>query len=322
MKRQMLMIVNPISGSGIDKLDYTRRITEYLANEGIETTVRMTEYAGHATALAHDAVKSGRFEAVLPFGGDGTINETAKALLHTGVAMGIIPAGSGNGLARHIGLPVDPVKALDTIVQGAYEDCDCGSVNGRYFFCTFGVGYDAAIAERFANSGQRGKMTYIKSAVEEFFKFSHFKYRLHANGQTTDGEAFMMTVCNASQFGNNAYIAPSASITDGMLDLTVIKKSTPIETAMLTVDLTAGTIDRNRLITGTSFTDMIIERANPGPAHLDGEPVTMGCVLSVKCHTGALRLIVPEGRGKFRPLITPAEDLLRDAGQRLQKILG
>lgn len=320
MNRKMLLIINPISGSG-HKDNLAERITAVLARKGIDVDTERTTCSGDATRLARLGVERG-VDAVLACGGDGTVNETARALCDTGMPMGIIPAGSGNGLARHLSIPVDPIVSLDIIAEGRVEDCDYGTVNGRPFFCTFGMGFDAAVSDRFAASGQRGKISYVRSAIEEFLRFHHEHYTIHVDDRVITDDAFLVACCNASQYGNNAYIAPKASITDGVLDMVIVRKANILETAMIGVDLMAGTIHRNRIIETIPVRNATIVREGNGPAHIDGEPVSLGDRLTVECHHGGLRLLIPTDRDEFHPLLTPAEDLLRDINITLNNLLG
>lgn len=320
---KMLLIVNPISGTA-SKNGLAERIVEKLSAHRIYVDIAHTGCRGDATRIAREAVNSD-YDAVLACGGDGTVNETARGLANTGMTMGIIPAGSGNGLARHIGIPIDPIKSLDIIIDRHVNDCDYGTVNDEPFFCTFGVGFDAAVSDRFAASGQRGKMSYIRSAFEEFIKFKCERYTLKADGKIVTDDAFLIACCNASQYGNNAYIAPRASIIDGKLDLIVVRKASILQRAMLGLDLISGTIDQNKLIETYRVKDAVIERSAPGSAHIDGEPVTLSERLEVKCHPASLRLFTPTSQDDFKPIITPIEDLLRDISikfDRLTSMLG
>lgn len=310
MAQRMMLIINPISGTG-DKSGLSAKIVNRLGASGIHVDVENTKCRGDATRLARQGVDMG-YDAVLACGGDGTVNETARAMLGTGVAMGIIPNGSGNGLARHLGIPIDPLLSLDIIAEGNTRSCDCGTVNNRPFFCTFGVGFDAAVSDRFAASGKRGKISYIRSAIEEFIRYRHEQYTLHVDGKIITDDAFLIACCNASQYGNNAYIAPHASVTDGLLDLIVVRKASLIETMMVGIDLISGTIDQNRIIDTIRVRNAVIERTSAGSAHIDGEPVSLGETLNVKCHPGLLRLFVPTDKPEFKPIITPFEDTIRD----------
>ena len=165
-ERRALLIVNPISGTS-RKEGLEEKVVSYLGLHGIEVTPRRTTCAGDATRLAREGVEEG-FDMVIAAGGDGTVNETANALCDTGTAFGIIPCGSGNGLARHLGIPVDIRAALEIIAEGRTELCDHGVVNGLNFFCTFGMGFDATVSHKFAESKHRGKLTYISNTFREY----------------------------------------------------------------------------------------------------------------------------------------------------------
>lgn len=319
MDTKMLLIVNPISGTD-DKKGLALKITDHLAQKGIAVETAYTQCRGDATRLAREGVAAG-MDAVLACGGDGTVNETARAMRGTGVAMGIIPAGSGNGLARHLGIEIDPIRSLDVIAEGHMEDCDYGTINGTPFFCTCGMGYDAAVSDRFAASGKRGKISYIRSAVMEFLNYKHERYIIRTNGCEITDDAFLVACCNASQYGNNAYIAPQASLTDGLLDLIVVRKANLLETMAAGIDLMIGTLNHNRLIETYRVKEVEIERSASGPAHIDGEPITLPDHINIKCHPGQLRLFTPRIREDFKPLITPVEDLIRDIGLTIDRIL-
>lgn len=311
----MLLIINPISGTS-DKQGLADRIVASLGARGIDVQIACTERAGHATELAAQAVAEG-FDAVLACGGDGTVNETATAMCGTGVPLGIIPAGSGNGLARHMEIPMDAMASLDVIAEGHVEDCDYGTVNGRPFFCTFGVGFDAAVSDRFASSGSRGKLTYVRSAIAELMHYRPRHYRMVVDGRSVECDAFILACANASQYGNNAYIAPHASIRDGMLDLIAVASNTPLSTAMMGIDMMSGTLDHNRTVEVFRFRHAVIERDEDGPGHIDGEPATLGRRMEVECHPGQLRLFTRRDKRPFRPIITPARSMLEELMLRL-----
>ena len=201
---RLLLIINPVSGTS-NKKELADKITSRLSAEGFEVETALTACRGDATRLARLAVDNG-MAGVLACGGDGTVNETARALCGTDVSLGIIPAGSGNGLARHLGIPIDPMLSLDVIAERHIVPCDYATVNGSQFFCTFGVGFDAAVSHRFARQGRRGMATYVKSAFSEYLNYRPQVYTVSANGVPITEKAFLVAVCNASQYGNNAYI--------------------------------------------------------------------------------------------------------------------
>lgn len=307
---RLKLIVNPIAGTR-RKSDMVQRLVQRLGEMGFEVDAEYTRASGDATLIARRAVDEG-WDGVLACGGDGTVNETARAMRDTGVPMGIIPAGSGNGLARHITIPIDPMLSLEIIEQRHIVDCDYCEVNTNPFFCTFGMGFDAAVSDRFASSGKRGKATYIKSAFAEFMHYKTDNYVLELDGRRIEREAFLVACCNASQYGNNAYIAPHASITDGLMDVIIIRKASQLRTFLVGFDLMSGLISDNSLIEIHRVKRAVIDRSQDGPAHLDGEPVRMGRHLDLAIHPGGLRLFAAPGKTPFKPLLTPAESLIQD----------
>lgn len=318
--KRLFLIINPVSGTH-SKDGLADRLIEGLSERGFDVTAEFTQCADDATRLAKLAVEQG-FDGVLACGGDGTVNETARAMTGTGVAMGIIPAGSGNGLARHINIPIDPMMALDVIAERCVRDCDYGDVNGHPFFCTFGMGFDAAVSDRFAAAPSRGKMTYVKSALQEFVNYRAHPYRIVADGEEIADEAYVVAVCNASQYGNNAYIAPDASITDGLLDLVVIRNVPKASTVVLGVEMMAGTLTDNRALIKRKARNIEIYRDEAGPAHLDGEPFhDAGTDIKVTCHAGGLRLFTTESKTPFRPILTPIQSMVNDLGISLKNLV-
>lgn len=307
-KRAML-IINPISGTG-KKKGLPEMVQQKMSSLGYDLDIRFTTGRGDATRLAHEAVDKG-LDAVLAAGGDGTVNETAQALCGSSVALGIIPSGSGNGLARHIGIPVNARASLDVIAEDNIVECDYGTVNSRPFFCTFGVGFDAAVSHAFAKQSRRGLITYMKSALSQYLNYKPETYTISANGKVLTERAFVIACCNASQYGNNAYVAPDASIRDGLLDIVIIHQGSPIDTAMVGMDLFTGYINKNTLIHSFRAPSAVIYRNNEGPAHIDGEPMLLDDILDVKCHHSGLRIFVPTDKPGFKPVVTPMRSIWR-----------
>ncbi len=300
----MLLIVNPISGTRhIPSLG--RRLLDRLRSRGFDVEMRLTEYGGHAREIAHEAVREG-LDAVLACGGDGTINEVASALVGSRTALGILPNGSGNGLARHIGIPCDPLRALDIISAGVVRDCDWCDAAGAPFFCAFGIGFDAAVAHRFALSKTRGLATYLKSALEEFRTYEPKHYIVTADdGTGWEGDAMLVSVCNASQLGNNAYMAPHASISDGMMDITIVEKSNMFRYTQLGINLMGGALRQSSGLRMLRARKVMIGREEEGPAHIDGEPVLMGRDVTLEVHPGELRIFINPFRRDVKPWLTP-----------------
>ena len=276
---------------------------------------------GRAARLAGEAARKGYY-GVLACGGDGTVNETARALCSTGTALGILPAGSGNGLARHLQIPVDISLALKVIAADNVVDSDYGTVNGRPFFCTFGMGFDAAVSHRFARQSRRGMLSYVKSAISEYVQYRPQTYTVSANGKLLTEKAFLIAVCNASQWGNNAYIAPEASITDGLLDITIVHSGTAIDAAVMGMDIFTGYINKNTMVHTFRAPACVIYRNGAGEAHIDGEPMMMDDILDVKCHHGALKVFTPGATHRFTPVITPLHEMIKGARLSLKHLLG
>ncbi len=310
-----MLVINPISGTG-NKKGLADNVISALDNYDID--VRLTTCRGDATRLAHEAVDKG-YRAVLAAGGDGTVNETAKALCGSDVILGIIPSGSGNGLARHLQIPVNVKHSLDIIAANNIIQADYGSVNNNPFFCTFGVGFDAAVSHSFAKQSHRGLLRYIKSALTEYIKYKSETYTISANGKILTEKAFVVACCNASQYGNNAYIAPDASITDGLLDIIIIHQGSPIDTALVGMDLFTGYINKNTMIHSLRAPAAVIYRTSQGPAHIDGEPMMMDDIMDIKCHHNGLRIFAPDENQHFRPLVTPFNSFWRNLTSAFRK---
>ncbi len=312
---RILLIINPISGTA-SKRGLKETIEKRIRAMGHSIDTALTQGPGDATLLARQAVADG-YDAVLACGGDGTVNEVAKGLVGSGVALGILPNGSGNGLARHIDIPVDPIMALQAIKKGRIVDCDYCTVNDTPFFCTFGLGFDAAVSHRFATSHRRGLLAYLKSTLDEFIRFTPETYQITADDKTLSIDAFLIACCNASQYGNNAFIAPTASITDGLLDITIVHSGNALSQAFVGVELLAGSIAKGGLIDTFRTSSLTIRRPSAGIAHIDGEPVELDDTLEIKCHHGGLKIISPKKHSRFRPLFTPASMLAKECYMRI-----
>lgn len=309
-KREALLIINPVSGTR-SKRGLGDTVTERLGKVDINVSVLETSGAGDAAAFAERAARDG-VDLVVSAGGDGTVNEIAGALSHSGTTLGIIPLGSGNGLARTLGIPQDVDEALKIIADGHIMKCDRGIVNNLPFYCTFGVGFDAVVSEKFASMSRRGRISYIRSVVREFLNYRSQPYAISVNGAVITEKAFLIAVCNASQYGNNAYIAPQAKLTDGLLDITVIHSGNPLSTALLGVDLMTGYLDRNTQIQTFRVSAATITRLSCGPAHVDGDPLTLGKSLEIICDPAALSVCVPAKEEEFKPLVSPLRAMLND----------
>ncbi|MBD5195282.1 MAG: diacylglycerol kinase family lipid kinase [Bacteroidales bacterium] len=309
-KKKLLVIVNPISGTA-SKDGLADRLRSGLRRAGFEIDIAMTERAGHGFKLARQGVED-NYYGILAAGGDGTVNEIASAVRGSDTVMGILPYGSGNGLARHIYGSIDIDHSIDVISRDFPQRCDYGTVNGTPFFCTFGLGFDAKVSQQFSKLPTRGLTTYIKSAIQEYLTFSPTEYRICSDSKEVNVKAFIVAVCNASQYGNNAFIAPQASIRDGLLDIMIIHEGNPLTRALAGVELFTGHLDHNLLIE-----TMRVEKATikhlPGPAHIDGEPMMTPETLNIECHKGDIKLFYDPQKPPFRPFLTPIESMRNDS---------
>jgi len=309
-KKTALLVVNPKSGTR-SKEGLGECVAERLADCGISVGVAYTEGPGHAVELATEAVGKGT-DIVISAGGDGTVNEIASELSHTATSLGIIPLGSGNGFARSLGIPQDVGEALKIIGSGHSITCDRGIVNGHPFYCTSGIGFDAAVSEKFAKTKRRGRISYVKNVLLEFLKYQPEPYAIAIEGRVITERAFLIAICNASQYGNNAYIAPNAKLSDGMLDLIVIHDGSPLSTVKVGVDLLTGYLDRNTRIDTFRISSASISRSGEGPVHVDGEPLHLGSRLDVVCDALSLKVCAPEKMETFKPIVSPFLAMLSD----------
>ncbi|MCH5226997.1 MAG: diacylglycerol kinase family lipid kinase [Muribaculaceae bacterium] len=308
--KKALLIINPVSGTR-SKRGLASAVKSHLKPFGIDTEVKLTEAGGDAFKFASEAVERG-YDMVLTAGGDGTVNEAANALASSSCTLGILPFGSGNGLARSVGIPQDLFGALKLVEEAHTLTCDRGIVNGKPFYCTFGIGFDAAVSEKFATMKRRGKVTYIRSAFREFLNYQSKAYAIVINDKIITEKALLIAVCNAPQYGNNAYIGPKAKLTDGLLDITVVHSDRIFNTILMGMDMLTGMLDKNRSIGTFRVPALTIVRTDEGPVHLDGEPMHMGKKLDIQCQKAVLKVFAPEKQTEFLPFISPIRAILDD----------
>ncbi|WP_281644914.1 diacylglycerol/lipid kinase family protein [Bacteroides zoogleoformans] len=295
-KKKIVFIINPISGAQ-NKEVILKWVSEKLDKEKYVQEVLYTERAGHAVEIAAQKVKE-KVHAVVAIGGDGTINEIARSLVHSQTALGIIPCGSGNGLARHLQIPMEPKKAIEVINEGVMEVIDYGKINEVPFFCTCGVGFDAFVSLQFSKAGKRGPLTYLEKTLLESLKYRPETYELEMDGSTLRYKAFLIACGNASQYGNNAYITPQAALNDGLLDVTILEPFTVLDVPSLSFQLFNKTINQNSRIKTFRCQALRIHRSKPGVVHFDGDPMMTGENIDVKIVKKGLQVIVPRGAEK------------------------
>lgn len=291
--QSILFIINPISGT-TNKEAIEQAIDRRLDRERFVASICYTQHAGHAAEIAQKAAQEG-INIVVAVGGDGTINEVARSLVHTDTALGIIPSGSGNGLARHLHIPLDPDAAIDILNQSVVHNLDYGRINGRPFFCTCGVGFDAFISMKFAEAGKRGVTTYVEKTLIDGLNYKPQTYRITIGRNTATAEvheAFLISAANASQYGNNAYIAPHASMKDGLLDVTILTPFNILETPAIVLQLFSKKIEQNSHVKAFRTDYLRIEREKAGVAHSDGDPFDTDAVLEVELVPASFKVVV------------------------------
>ena len=288
-KRTITFIINPISGTH-SKDAMPELIQQTIDAEKFDVDVRLTEYAGHASEIARQCVAQGT-DVVAAVGGDGTINEVARSLTHTQTALAIVPCGSGNGLARHLCLPMDTRKSIEIINQCNIEAFDYGVINEQPFFCTCGMGFDAFISLKFAEAGKRGPITYVENVLKEGLKYKPETYEIIDDSGTARYKAFLIACANASQYGNNAYIAPGATMKDGQMDVIVMEPFNALDAPQIAADLFMKTLGNNSKIKTFRTKHLHIRRQEPGAIHYDGDPIMTGTDIDVRIEHQGIRIL-------------------------------
>jgi len=290
--QRIAFIMNPISGTKNKESVWTDIGETFGLLADYEITMYTTSCAGDGYKQALYFAKEG-FDVVVAIGGDGTINEVARALVHSNTTLGIVPMGSGNGLARHLHIPMNFKKAIDVLKIGKTKLIDAGEINGKTFFVTAGVGFDALIGHFFNERGKRGLFNYVGLSTKKFLQYVPRDYRIEIDGQRFDRKAFLITFANASQWGNNAYIAPLAHVSDGWLDMVIIKAAALINAPSVITRLFTKSLHKAWLTESFKGKNIRIIRAKDDYVHFDGESAIIGREIEVKVLPSVLKVIVP-----------------------------
>ena len=298
------VIINPISGIG-RRPDVARQRAELVAGladaRGVRAEIFVTERPGHGRELATAALGRGA-SRVVAWGGDGTVNEIASVLAFRDAELAVIPSGSGNGLARELGVPLDPAAAFEVAMGGRTRTIDCGELDGRLFFNVAGLGLDARIAHEFAAQGlaRRGLRRYVEITARELFGFQADEHAIRADGRTVRSRALIIAIANACQYGNGAIIAPNACLDDGRLDLVVVEDRPAWRTLLQVRRLFNGQIARVPGVTMLTAAEIEIDSTRPALCHVDGEPFLGGTTIAARVRPQALRVRAPSSAAPRR----------------------
>ena len=288
--RDSLFVINPLSHE-IKNLDIKKIIERNLDPNQFEYKIVYTEDVRHATYLAQNALID--TEIIAAVGGDGTVNEVGRALVNTKRVLAIIPVGSGNGFARHLGIPIGLIKAIKALNRSYIAVIDTGKINDNIFLGTAGIGFDAQIAHKFALFKKRGFFSYCRIAINEFSLYKPKSYFITIDGKKMIRKAFILTFANSSQYGNNFTIAPKAEISDGSLDLAIIDDVPRYSVPQLIYKFKHKTLDRSDHFETHRFQELIIHYPNI-QAHLDGEPVFFQNEIKVTIEPKSLKVLIPK----------------------------
>lgn len=285
----ILFIINPISG-GLKKDKLPSLILKKLDKNIWAPEIRIwTNKEISAFQMAKQALNEG-FKAIVAVGGDGTINQVAAALKNSSVPMGIIPQGSGNGLARHLRIPIHPAKAIELLNKNSAFLIDTGLINNNFFLNVAGVGFDALIGYRFAHAGTRGFSTYFKTTIKELFNYKPKTYFIQTDSQEINTKAFLISFANGSQWGNNAFIAPGAKLNDGLLNISILKPFPWFQIPIIAFQIFTQNLRNSKYYLQIPASSCQVKIDSEEMIHFDGEPLTYQKNLDVTLHPKSLLL--------------------------------
>jgi diacylglycerol kinase (ATP) len=290
-KSNILFIINPISG-GKDKLKIPALIDANLDRSRFNPNYSVTEYVGHAAEIAEEAANK-NFDIIVAVGGDGTINEIGSKVLLQNKVLGIIPFGSGNGLARFLKIPMNPKKAIQVINNLHIKQIDTATFNDKVYFNMAGMGFDAHISSVFAGNKKRGFSGYLKVGLKEMLDYKPEIYTIVIDGKSYTRKAFVVSIANSSQYGNNAHISPLASVSDGLLDVCVVKNFPLYRLPVLGYYMMTGNTHKSDMVEIITGKEIHISRPKEGAIHIDGEPFFMGTEIDISINPLSLNIIVP-----------------------------
>lgn len=295
-------IFNPYSGRNRARPSFAHAIREFISARALDARFEMTEGPGHATELARDAVRTGH-DVIVAVGGDGTMNETAQGLIDSPAALALVPCGSGNGLARHLGLPRSWLGAMDLATGSGSRivAVDTGTANGRPFFNAMGLGVDADVSQRFNRLTRRGLPAYARVAWSALQEIRSERCVITCGTAVQTVDILLIAVANSDQYGNNARIAPGARVDDGRLDLIAVEAMSLVRAATLVPRLFLGNIDQSSHVRRLSGPRFVIERSAAGIIHTDGETHAAAARIEVIVRPRSLRMLIPSASRAVAP---------------------
>lgn len=277
-------------GLGKELPEKIRRIPAY---EHVCYDIEFTKYAGHARKLVEEARKSGKYTRIVAVGGDGTVNEVGTALCGSDIAFGVVSLGSGNGFARHLGYSVFMTRALKQVLSDRFIQVDVLEINGKYSLNVSGVGFDAEVAHEFNQLRLRGVFSYIYAAFKLWFRYPEKKYRITSGGKVMTVSCFILSFANSSQYGNNAYIAPLASMQDGLMDICILKRPAFFEILWFLLFFVNSKLYKLSYFKELQCEEAVVE-GDIERVHIDGDAYLMPSPIRLKMHKGVLKVISPK----------------------------
>ena len=291
---KLIFLINPISGVA-NKAGLRARLENRLHSLGVDYEFMDTDPGGKYEVL-REKVEEGNIKRIVIIGGDGTVSHTTAALRHLPVEFAVIPAGSGNGLARAANIPTDPIHALELAVQGQALYIDAFTINDHFSCMLSGIGFDAQVAHDFAKMKKRGLWTYVRISAGNFFGAVEYPFTLKINGDEIQTEAFFISIANGNQFGNNFTIAPKAVLNDSLLDIIVVQKMNKLQVlTSVFYQMKYGDVQEEKLnkkgILYYQARELEIFNPKLAPLHIDGDPIASAETLHVKIIPRAIMLV-------------------------------
>lgn len=303
-RHKIIYIVNPRSGIG-RKDGLEEVVAKYTDKEKVDFKICYTRHRGHARELA--LRYRDKADVVVAVGGDGTINEVGSSLVGSSTAMGIIPAGSGNGLARELDIPIRVTQAIEIVNDMHIKDIDVMKVGEHYSFNVSGVGFDAVISHKFARMRTRGPLQYMNLITKEYPKYQANEYILNVDGHIYKRKAFLVSFANSSQWGNNIRIAPNAQIDDGLIDVCIVSEFPDFAIPSLLLSLLSQNIDKNKYDEIIRAKNIEIYNTDTLFGHVDGEPIMLAPNTKIEIIPLGLKVVVPNAdffkSWRFSPMV-------------------